>query len=203
MNISARFRFLEFYHIKFNRCAKKTVSDADGFAEEYIVDRHDRSGEEYSFLLGYYAHLLADSLYSDFVRGTERVEAQWKRVCEALDLSDTDIREKTWDSLKQIVPKEVRLREIHTLEAVHLEKNPDSAYLTEIIPLGDFPDYLEFMPGKNILRKIGIMGYIPAVTTDPAEHLFLTDEEYSLYISATADMIAGRFLRMGLLNDKT
>jgi len=53
------------------------------------------------------------------------------------------------------------MKDIYTIEAEYLEKNPDSGYLSYIMKLKEFPDYIDYLPKGAIVRKIGVMGYLP------------------------------------------
>ena len=71
--------------------------------------------------------------------------------------------DETWDSVKRLIPKKDRMREIYAMEAEYLSDHPSSGYLTEIMPLKTFPDYIDYLPQGSIVRKIGVMGYLPEV----------------------------------------
>lgn len=60
---------------------KKIGSDADRYLNEYVLKRLDEisSNEEYSFLLGYYSHLVADA---EFQKNDPRPRKGRKRVEE-------------------------------------------------------------------------------------------------------------------------
>ena len=61
---------------------RKAVSDVDTFCEEYILKRRDEisPGEEYSFLLGYYSHLITDAVFQEMILKEKRVAAVWARI---------------------------------------------------------------------------------------------------------------------------
>jgi len=68
---------------------------------------------------------------------------------------------ENWDSVKKLIHKNDRMKDIYTIEAEYLEKNPDSGYLSYIMKLKEFPDYIDYLPKGAIVRKIGVMGYLP------------------------------------------
>ena len=162
---------------------RKTASDCDRFREEYLIPHLEKSAsdEESAFLLGYYAHLIADAEFQRFIRDEERVRAVWRRI-----RADETICEKasslpeTWDSVKQLIPRDRRMKEIDRIEAEYLNTHPGTAYFTVILPLNDFPDYLDFLPSGSIVRKIRVMGRLP----DPCEDtplISISGEEYAAY----------------------
>ena len=175
---------------------RKKASDCDAFYEEYIAKRKDRirSAEEYAFLLGYYAHLITDAAFQKMIRDENRVKATWKRIKEKEDLREQSAgMEETWDNAKKLIPKRVWVGHIYSLEAEYLNAHPDSGYLTEILPLMEFLDYIDYLPAGAIVRKIGVMGYLPKVNADAAEWIALSREEYEAYIENTIQLILKQF----------
>ena len=175
---------------------RKKASDCDAFYEEYIAKRRNRieSAEEYAFLMGYYAHLITDAAFQKMIRDENRVIAAWKRIKEnkALREQSTDM-EETWDNAKKLIPKRVWVGHIYSLEAEYLKAHPDSGYLTEILPLKEFPDYIDYLPEGAIVRKIGVMGYLPKTSENLGEWIALSREEYEAYIQDTIQTILDRF----------
>ena len=176
--------------------AQKKASDCDAFYEEYLVKRKDRiqSAEEYAFLMGYYTHLITDAAFQKMTRDEERVKAVWKRIKEKKDLREQSAgMAETWDNAKKLIPKRVWVGHIYSLEAEYLNTHPDSGYLTEILTLKEFPDYIDYLPKGAIVRKIGVMGYLPKVNADAAEWIAISREEYEAYIENTIQLILKRF----------
>lgn len=173
---------------------RKKASDCDAFYEAYIAKRQIRSAEEYSFLLGYYAHLITDALFQKMVREEGRVKAAWKRIKEQESLREHSAgMEETWDNVKKLLPKQLWIGHIYAFEAEYLSAHPDSGYLTEILPLKTFPDYIDYLPKGAIVRKIGVMGYLPKVNKDLGEWIAISREEYEAYVEETIQMIVKRF----------
>lgn len=171
---------------------RKTEADADRFFEEYARPRLTltASEEEYAFLLGYYSHLLTDAADQIMLRDEIRVKGIWKRL-----KMDPILREKagdmaeTFDNFKRVVPKSDRLQEIQAVEAEYLRSNPDSGYLTEILPLTNFPDYLPFLPEGAIPRKVRIMGTMPQPGADLSRLIAIDREEYLRFVRDTAEWV--------------
>lgn len=181
--------------------ARKKASDCEAFYRQYILTRRDdiQSGEEYAFLLGYYSHLITDAAFQAMIRNEERVRAVWHRVSK-----DTHLREKsagmerTWDSIKKLIPKQNRMAGIYALEAEYLQSHPQSGYLTDILPLTDFPDYIDYLPHGSIVRKIKVMGYIPQVESN-ADYIALSPTEFRLFTEATISLVAETFKQAALV----
>ena len=174
---------------------RKTASDCDRFYTEYIADRRQeiQTEQERSFLLGYYAHLVTDAEFQRHIRDPQRIAATWERIKNHPVLSEkiADIPE-TWDSVKQLINGHQRMKDLYTLEAEYLKAHPDSGYLTEILPLKSFPDYIPYLPKGAIVRKIGVMGYLPKKDLGMYSFVAMTREEFSTFLSnATQQVIQG------------
>ena len=173
---------------------RKKASDCDTFYLEYIAKRKIHSDEEYAFLLGYYAHLITDAAFQKMVRDEDRVKAAWKRIKEKENLREEAAgMEENWDNVKKLLPKRLWIGQIYSLEAEYLNAHPDSGYLTEILPLKEFPDYIDYLPKGAIARKIGVMGYLPKINEGLGEWIAISREEYEAYIGDTLQMIVKRF----------
>jgi len=171
---------------------RKQASDCDAFYGEYIAKRRNaiQTSDEYAFLMGYYAHLITDAAFQKMIRDEARVRAVWKRIRENENLRDRSAgMEETWDNAKKLIPKRVWIGHIYSLEAEYLDAHPDSGYLTEILPLKNFPDYIDYFPSGAIARKIGVMGYLPKPDMGSEEWIAISREEYEAYIQDTVQMI--------------
>ncbi|MBE5801402.1 MAG: hypothetical protein E7319_03855 [Clostridiales bacterium] len=170
---------------------RKVAADCDRFVREYMDKRQIASAQEESFLLGYYAHLITDAEFQRTIRDEERVKAAWGRV-----LALPHLREKaadlpaTWDSIKLLLPAKERMRDVHTLDREYLEQHPASGYLTEIMGLKSFPDYIDYLPKNAIPRKVKVMGVLPEVSTWAYAYIAMTAEEYHAFVDRTVDLVA-------------
>lgn len=177
---------------------RKTAADCDAFCQQYILGRREEiaSSEEYAFLLGYYGHLIADAEFQRVIRDPARVHAAWLRVQAAPGIC-TDGLEESWDNIKRLIPKERRMAGMYTIEAEYLQKHPESGYLTEILPLKEFPDYIDYLPKGAIVRKIGVMGFVPQADPD-GDLLAMSREEYAAFVAGAVRLTAEKFREMGL-----
>ena len=173
---------------------RKKASDCDAFYEEHIAKRRPLSAEEYAFLMGYYAHLITDAAFQKMVRDENRVKAAWKRIKKNENLRERSAgMEETWDNAKKLIPKREWIGHIYSLEAEYLNAHPDSGYLTEILTLKEFPDYIDYLPEGAIVRKIGVMGYLPKINEELGEWIAISRKEYEAYIQETVQMILKQF----------
>ncbi len=181
---------------------RKKASDCDAFCDAYILKRKDeiKSAEEYAFLLGYYAHLITDAAFQAMIRNEDRVKAAWRRIKadEKLSIASAGM-EETWDTIKKLIPKSERMREIYSIEAEYIKNRPDSGYLTEILPLKSFPDYIDYLPAGAIVRKIGVMGYLPQMDETVTKFIAISREEYSAFVSDTVQLVIEKFMEKHLL----
>ena len=148
---------------------RKTAADADAFYEKYLMRRADeiKCPAQRDFLLGYYAHLLADGLYQAMIRDEVRVRAVWGRIrADAILSLRARGMAETWDSVKILLTRAERARETRALEAEYLAEHPESVYLTEILPTKTYPDWMDILPSGAIPRKIAVMGCAPSPDPD-------------------------------------
>ncbi len=168
---------------------KKAMSDCGAFLEEYFLRRREtiKTAEQRSFLLGYYAHLITDAGYQAFTYDKERVRAAWRRIQtnDSLRQRSSGMAE-SWASIKNLVTKDGIFREIYGLEAEYLDSHPDSGYFTEILPLKEFPDYIDYLPHGCIVRKIGVMGYLP--DRYDGEFLTISRDEFLSFVDSMVEL---------------
>ncbi len=181
--------------------ARKKASDCDAFCEQYILNRRNeiRTSEEYAFLLGYYAHLITDAAFQSMIRDEKRVTSVWTRIKSDAALSKAvEGMNETWDNAKKLIPKRVWINQIYSMEAAYLQSHPDSGYLTEILPLTEFPDYIDYLPAGAVVRKIGVMGYMPKVNVDSEAFIAVSRKEYDDFVSETIDLVVKKIADMCL-----
>ncbi len=181
---------------------RKSASDCDAFCDEYLIMHKDRikSAEEYAFLLGYYSHLITDAAFQAMIRDEERVRAAWIRIKADKELSAASSgMDETWDSVKRLIHKNNRMREIGAIEAEYLSNHPSSGYLTDILPLKAFPDYIDYLPHGCIVRKIGVMGYLPEIDKSVNKFIAISKDEYADFVKNTIQFVVKKFVEKNLV----
>src|SRR5690554_5733813 len=181
---------------------RKVASDCDSFCKEYILKRKSeiQSQEQYSFLLGYYVHLITDAAFQWFIRDDKRVKDTWTRIN-----ADDILRERAkgysedWDSVKKLISKKERMHEINSFEAEYLRDNPTSGYLTEILTLIEFPDYIDYLPHGCIVRKIGVMGFLPELDENLTEPIAMSREEFKSFVDNTTMLVMSKLREKNLI----
>ncbi|MCM1193749.1 MAG: zinc dependent phospholipase C family protein [Butyrivibrio sp.] len=174
---------------------RKTASDCGRFYKEYIADRKQeiQTNEEYSFLMGYYSHLITDAEFQRYIRDAERVAAAWRRIREhpVLSVKAAGMPEN-WDSVKALLPDNDRMKDIYTMEAEYLEQHPESGYFTEILNLTEFPNYIAYLPDGAIVRKIGVMGYVPKKELSEYPYIGFSREEYEHFTDRAVELVLAK-----------
>jgi hypothetical protein len=181
---------------------RKVASDCDSFCNEYILKRKSeiRTQEQYSFLLGYYAHLITDAAFQWYIRDDKRVKDTWRRIN-----ADENLRARAkgysedWDSVKKFILKKERMHEIYSMEAEYLRDNPTSGYFTEILPLKEFPNYIDYLPYGCIVRKIGVMGYLPKLDENLTNPILMSREEFISFVGDTALLVVSKLREKNLI----
>ncbi len=162
---------------------RKTAADCDRFLHEYVETKEKLDNKEESFLLGYYAHLITDAEFQRYIRDAERVKSSWDRIRKHPELSQQAVgMEETWDSVKKLINGRERMKDIYSLEAEYLERNPESGYITDIINLEKFPDYIDYLPKDAISRKVKVMGYMPDKEESQYPYVGMSKEEYKAFV---------------------
>jgi len=169
---------------------RKVAADCDRFLYEYMEKKEISSEQEKSFLWGYYAHLITDAEFQRVIRDEARVKAAWERVMEHEELREKAVgMSETWDSIKLLIGGKERMRDIYSLESDYLDSHPESGYLTEILGLETFPDYIDYLPAGAIPRKVGVMGYLPQKSVGEYAWIAMSREEYLTFIDRATEMV--------------
>jgi len=175
---------------------RKDVLDYERFHDKYIASRkHEIDTEqELSFLLGYYAHLIVDAEFQRYICDAVRVASAWNRIkrhpilsCKAKGMTES------WNSVNKLINRNERMKDIYTIEAEYLDEHPDSGYLTEILELKTFPNYIDYLREGAIVQNIGIRGYLPQKESGEFPFIAITREEYSIFLDIATEHIISKF----------
>lgn len=85
------------------------------------------------------------------------------------------------------------------VEAEYLNDHPNSGYLTQILPLKSFPDYIDYLPKGSIVRKIGVMGYLPEVDKSMNKFISMSQDEYADFVKDTVQLVVKQFAEKNLM----
>lgn len=169
---------------------RKVAADCDRFLYEYVNKREKPDEKEESFLLGYYAHLIVDAEFQRHIRDEERVKSTWERIKKHPELSEIAAgMEETWDSVKVLISRKDRGKDIYSIEREYLDAHPESGYLTDIIGLTEFPDYIDYLPKGAIVRKVKVMGYMPEKESSQYPYIGMSAEEYDCFVDNATKLV--------------
>lgn len=169
---------------------RKRASDCDRFLKEYVETKTDLDMKEESFLLGYYAHLITDAEFQRYIRDEHRVKTCWDRIKQHPELSKQVVGlEETWDSVKILINGRERMKDIYSLEKEYLELHPESGYITDIVGLEEFPDYIDYLPKGAIVRKVKVMGYMPEKELSRYPYIGMSKEEYRCFVKRATELV--------------
>ncbi len=169
---------------------RKTAADCDRFLHEYVETKEKLDNKEESFLLGYYTHLITDAEFQRYIRDEERVKSSWNRIRQHPELcKQAEGMEETWDSVKKLINGRERMKDIYSLEAEYLEMYPKSSYITDIINLEVFPDYIDYLPKGAIVRKVKVMGYMPQKEESQFPYVGMSKEEYGIFVERASMLV--------------
>lgn len=184
----------------------KDEDDCERFRDRYFLARKKEidSKEEYAFMLGYYAHLIEDAEYMQFLRNPARVQNAWARIEKSEEFrQEAEKYEKTWSGLKSLMGKERRMKEVYAIEREYLLAHPESGYNKYILPMKSFPDYIDYLPKNAIVRKIGVMGALPEAEKTPVSLISMTKEELYSFVKDTSLKVQKRIREAEALFEKT
>ncbi len=169
---------------------KKVMEDCERFLQKYVEKREPLGVQERSFLFGYYAHLVTDAEFQRCIRDEERIKAAWRRIKKHPELSKLSAgMEETWDSVKLLINRKERGKDIFSIERKYLDRHPESGYLTDIIGLTAFPDYIDYLPKGAIARKVKVMGWIPQKEVSQYPFIGMSVEEYLGFVEDAARLV--------------
>lgn len=140
----------------------------------------------------------SDAEFQKMIRDPERVANVWKRIDADHEISvRAEGMAKNWDSAKIIIPKKDRFREIYSIEGEYLRQNPTSGYITEILPLKEFPDYIDYLPHGAIVRKIPKMT-VKEESLQPIEkYISITPDEVKAFAAAAVAIVTKKIGEIG------
>lgn len=164
--------------------SNKQTADFEGFYQTHLAGRHFTDPQEYSFLFGYYVHLLTDVLYQRFIRDPDRLVNCFARL-KAQDVLTEQLASlpENFDTLKTVFGKKRIFRDIAVLENNAVFDAPDCSYNRILQKTVSFPHYLPLFPQGAIERKISRMVYAVKNQLPENDLLFFSKEEYLSFLS--------------------
>ena len=62
-----------------------------------------------------------------------------------------------------------------------------------------FPDYIDYLPQGCIVRKIGVMGYLPDLDKSINKFITMSKDEYANFVEDTIQLVVKQFAEKNLL----
>ena len=97
--------------------------------------------------------------------------------------------EETWDSVKKLINGRERMKDMYSLETEYLETHPESGYITDIVGLEEFPDYIDYLPKGALARKVKVMGYMPEKEVSQYPYIGMSKEEYNCFAKRATELV--------------
>lgn len=174
----------------------KLTAEPEAFYERYV--RTDLPNEQYSFYLGYYAHLVADVEFQIFTRRPDRVAECFiraKRDRRIYELIKDGPEE--FDTLKAALGRKRMEDELRCIEKNWLDNDPANLYECVLMSVTEFPDYLDYLPHGAVTRKISGMRNSHGEIAMPETFVFYTAEEIGMFIDKAAQSVYKHLTRHG------
>lgn len=146
--------------------------EAEKFYEKYLNEKIE-DNKLYSFLLGYYVHLLTDIEWSKMVDEKKKIDAEYKKL-------ETD-KKFIWTIKK----------DWYDLDHLYFKKNPNSIFHRIFKNIESFPDYLDYYPAGAIERQLKyISGFYTKYNGSPErEYIYLTEKEMNDFVNKKSNYI--------------
>ncbi|MBU5427575.1 zinc dependent phospholipase C family protein [Tissierella pigra] len=152
--------------------SEENFIEAEKFYEKYLNKKID-DNKLYSFLLGYYVHLLTDIQWSNMINEKKKTDKEYKKL-------ETD-KKFIWTIKK----------DWYDLDHLYFRKNPNSIFHRIFKNIESFPDYLDYYPNGAIERQLKyISGFYTKYNGNPErEYIYLTEEEMNDFVNEKSNYI--------------
>ncbi|WP_346929277.1 hypothetical protein [Clostridium sp.] len=146
--------------------------DANKFFNKYIKN-NSMEYPKYSYVLGYYIHLLTDIEWSKFFDEKKKNALYNKKLKE--DSSFIWTIKKDW----------------YGLDFLYLEKNPNFIFHTIFKNIDQVPDYLDYFPEGALMKQVKYITeyYLGDNEETKDNFIYLNEEEMDKFIDETSKKI--------------
>lgn len=151
---------------------KENNIDAERFFDRYLKNNL-MEYSKYSYVLGYYIHLLTDIEWSKFFNEKKNNALYNKKLKE--DASFIWTIKKDW----------------YGLDFLYLEKNPNFIFHTIFKNIDQVPDYIDYFPKGALMKQVNyITEYYLGDNEETKENfIYLNEEEMDKFIDDTSKKI--------------
>lgn len=150
----------------------KGIIDSEAFYRKHLnVEVKDL--KEYSFLFGYYIHLLTDIAWVDMFRAKTKVDSNYQQLHKDPKFIWTIKRD--W----------------YDIDHLYFRKTPSSIYHTLFKKVCAFPDYLDYYPVGAIQRQVEYISEFYSRTDRDLvrDFIYLTEDEMDIFVLGTVRKI--------------
>lgn len=163
----------------------------DLFYDTYLAGKPFCGKEERSFLLGYWAHLIADVEYLRLCRDRAHLQRVFSSVRKDPRISNRVAgEEETFLTLIRKFGKDRVFADIVQMENEYLKIRPDGSYNRILRHLEYFPSYLDIFPENHFAEKISMMiRRYDRTENVRGEGIFFTEEEYRAYLERVSNTV--------------
>ncbi|MBU5256106.1 zinc dependent phospholipase C family protein [Tissierella praeacuta] len=146
--------------------------EAEKFYKKYL-NKGIEDNKLYSFLLGYYVHLLIDIEWIGIMDEKKKIDNNYKKL-EKDEKFIWTIKEDWYD-----------------LDHLYFRKNPNSIFHRIFKNIESFPDYLDYYPAGAIERQLRyIREFYTKYNGNPdREYIYLTEKEMDDFVSKKSNDI--------------
>lgn len=150
---------------------EKKIINPDLFLEK-CFSRH-KEGDEKSFLLGYYAHLLTDIEFATMIKQKKSNDPLYQKLKEDKNFIWTIKRD--W----------------YDLDHLYFREHPDSIFFKVFQHVKEFPDYLHYYPKGAIIRQVKYITdfYLKSSDDLDREYQYLTAAEMDNFLDNAIKVI--------------
>ena len=160
----------------FNKYIKSSLVKEKAFNKEDINSAYY---SKYSYIIGYYVHLLTDIEWAKFFKEKKKNTLYGKKLEE--DVSFIWTIKKDW----------------YGLDFLYLEKNPDFIFHSIFKGINQVPDYLDYFPKGALTKQVNyITEYYLGENEETKENfIYLKEEEMDNFIDETSRIILDNLIK--------
>lgn len=161
--------------------------EAEAFFDKYIrYQKFSEDNQKYSFLVGYYFHLIADIEWSKMHKEKSNVHS-YKEKFEK-DPNFIWTIKKDW----------------YGFDFKYLKDNPNSMFFKNFMHITDIPDYLDYFPKDAFMRQAKYITnyYLNEKPDLDRPFMYLTEEDMDKYVLNTTELLDKMVKEKKILLDK-
>ncbi|MGM0845024.1 MAG: zinc dependent phospholipase C family protein [Bacillota bacterium] len=146
--------------------------NSESFYNKHLSGDIEPMSEKFSYLLGYYIHLLTDEEWLKLLKRKKKE----KVYMEILDSPDyARLVKRDW----------------YGLDFLYLKNHKDNIFWTEFQHITEFPEYLDIFPKGQTMKQIRNITEFYQTSTIPDDHefIYLTAVEVDEFIDETVQIV--------------